>query len=210
MKVPLSALFSVDNVPKTFQKQHAPITVQGLLASFMANGDNLERTFAPWASTWPTVSDFRKSMPLCWPQHAKTSLSEELLDMTLLSCKVDRVALPLPPAVECPETRATDFVIEPGYTRGLLQQQRERFRADWDHVSRILPGTSFQRYLYHWLLVNTRSLYYEKPNLGAQPRREDRIVMCPYIDLFNHNDVGVSSLRPQVQIHTNVTERSKP
>lgn len=189
VKVPLSALLTVNDVPETFRNKLMPIRVHSLLASFLATGDNTDPAYAPWASTWPAFSEFRESMPLCWPQQGMAALSEELLNEVELK---SNAVLPMPPAIEPCDTRVPNTTYSSDDICGLLPTQRRKLRADWELVSRIIPGTSFEKYLYYWLVINTRSLYYEMPNVKTQPSREDCMVLCPFIDLFNHNDSGVS------------------
>ena len=61
---------------------------------------------------------------------------------------------------------------------------------DWAVVSKKFPKSSFGKYTYYWLIVNTRSFYYELPGIKAQPARDDRMVLCPFVDYFNHADHG--------------------
>lgn len=128
-------------------------------------------------------------MPLCWPQHGIPVVTEELLDETMLD---ESIVLPLPPAMRCPQTRARGPTSGARNSSGLLPAQRRKLRADWQLASGVFPDASFERFLYYWLVVNTRSFYFETPNFKTQPSREDRMVMVPFIDLFNHNDSGVS------------------
>lgn len=118
--------------------------------------------------------DIRKSMPLCWHQNKKDAWSAELLDEP---AEVDTVRLPLTPAMH-----------------DLLRTQKKKLKADWSSVLAIFPETCFETYVYCWLIVNTRSFYFEMPKVERQPPREDRMVLCPFVDLFNHSDVGVSRL----------------
>ncbi|KAI4157398.1 MAG: hypothetical protein L6R39_000680 [Caloplaca ligustica] len=195
VSVPLSALLTVDNVPARVRKQHGSISVHGLLASFLAFGENVEKTYAPWASTWPTVSDLCGSLPLCWPQYGAPTLTERLLDESVLD---EDLVLLLPPAIECPAVGAAGSAPRSDKRCGLLQTQRRKLRADWQAVSRIMPNASFESYLYFWLVVNTRSFYYEMPNVKTQPSREGCMAMVPFIDLFNHSDSGSDhALRPE-------------
>ncbi|KAL8954011.1 MAG: hypothetical protein Q9222_000172 [Ikaeria aurantiellina] len=97
---------------------------------------------------------------------------------------MDPAFLPFPPAICDPDAQGD------GTACGLLQAQRQRVRADWRIASAIRPETMFERYLYFWFIVNTRSFYYEKPGVKKHPPRLDRIAMCPYLDLFNHSVSG--------------------
>lgn len=199
MNVPLSALLTVNDVPEAFRTKHKGTTVHALLALFLATGDDVDRTYAPWASTWPTLCDIRESMPLCWPQQGMAASPEGLLDEMDPKNKVV-----LPPAIERFNTQMTKSKYEPSSTCGLLQVQRRKFRTDWEAVSRLDPDTSYEMYLYYWLIVNTRSFYYEMSNIRTQPSREDCMALCPFIDLFNHNDSGVCSLLLWIKTYTDV------
>ncbi|KAL8944283.1 MAG: hypothetical protein Q9216_000578 [Gyalolechia sp. 2 TL-2023] len=97
----------------------------------------------------------------------------------------------LEPAIQRVNTPMTNSTSWPSSMCGLLQKQRSKFRTDWETVSRIDPQTSYKRYLYCWLIVNTRSFYYKMPNIRTRSSREDCMVLCPFIDLFNHDDSGV-------------------
>ncbi|KAL8675245.1 MAG: hypothetical protein Q9168_000365 [Polycauliona sp. 1 TL-2023] len=188
VNVPFPALVTINTVPGAFRKKHKQITTQGLLASFLASS-NVEKTaYAPWASTWPSFADFRDAMPICWRQRGMTSLTEHLLDETTSH---DHADLPFPPAIDqSPKNVSCDW-LEANPTLDLLQKQRKKLKADWEIVGQALPNMSFEKYVHYWLLVNTRTFYFEMPNVKRHPPRDDRIVMCPFIDLFNHNDGGV-------------------
>ncbi|KAI4248423.1 MAG: hypothetical protein L6R40_000982 [Gallowayella cf. fulva] len=184
INVPLSALVGVETVPQTFRKQQKQITVQGLLASYLASTDIIDTTYAPWASTWPTPTDFRESLPICWSQIGMTALTEELLD------DHNNLDLPFPPAIERQANRDSDPKLHPSGTLGLLQEQKRKLRTDWRMIKETLPKTSFEKYVHFWFIVNTRTFYFENPNVKTHPPRHDCIVMCPFIDLFNHDDTG--------------------
>ncbi|KAL8839569.1 MAG: hypothetical protein Q9170_001673 [Blastenia crenularia] len=202
VNVPPSALLTVDNVPNKFRKTHETATVHGLLASFLAFGDEVDLIYGPWLSTWPSLSEFRKSMPLCWPEQSVAGVSEEMLDNKTPTKKTQ---LPLPPAIERPNSDiwSGDYSgLE--NTSGILQRQREKLKADWGLASRVVPDASFERYLYYWFIVNTRSFYYETSKCKGRPSREDCMVLCPFVDLFNHNDTGVSPLSSLLQVHADI------
>lgn len=149
--MPFSALLTTDSIPKAFRKQHKQTTVHALLASFLTSGGGIE---TPWASTWPTLADFRELMPICWRESGMASLSEELLNEPQAK---DGILLPVPPAIEWIESRRSDSNLESSSACGLLPAQRRKLRADWTAISGVLPETPFESYLYNWLVVNTRS-----------------------------------------------------
>lgn len=115
-------------------------------------------------------------MPLCWPQHGATALTERLLTEATLN---EEESLHLPPAIERLEIGARGPASKKSRTSGLLVTQRKKLRADWEIVSGILPDATFENYLHKWLVVNTRSLYHEMPTARTLPRREDHMVLCP-------------------------------
>lgn len=75
---------------------------------------------------------------------------------------------------------------------GLLYDQEKKFRRDWRFVSRVFPGRKLEEYRCGWLLVNTRSLYCDGLGGNRFSTSEERMVLCPFVDLFNHDDHGVS------------------
>ncbi|KAL2128829.1 hypothetical protein VTI74DRAFT_8593 [Chaetomium olivicolor] len=74
----------------------------------------------------------------------------------------------------------------------LLQKQQAKFARDWSAVQSSALRSSIparQDFLYAWLLVNTRTFYHETPRTARLPR-DDRMVLQPVADLFNHADRG--------------------
>ena len=170
LSVPASALFSINSIPRSFRSMHEGISSHGLLASFF--------TFAPrkhlsgyrsWMETWPRSEGF-SSFPMCWDDRCRSSGF-------------------LPPGMigRCWRSREEESEGEE-----LLCVQEKKFKRDWEVVSRIFPRRKVEEYRYGWLLVNTRSLYCD--GLGGKKfsSREERMVLCPFVDLFNHDDHGVS------------------
>lgn len=119
--------------------------------------------------TWPRSADF-DSFPMCWDNRCRSSTI-------------------LPPGMIGGRwgSREEEFEGE-----GLLCDQEKKFRRDWQVVSRIFPGSKMEDYRYGWLLVNTRSLYCDGIGGKRFKSREERMVLCPFVDLFNHDDHGVS------------------
>lgn len=66
-----------------------------------------------------------------------------------------------------------------------------KLQEDWKIVVQVVPEASFSTYIYHWLVVNSRSFYYEIPGFDVPASVDDRMVMCPFVDYFNHQDHGV-------------------
>ena len=73
-----------------------------------------------------------------------------------------------------------------------MYRQEKKLRADWDIVSKVFPDETLPEYTYYWLIVNTRSFYFKVSGRTVVQDHEDCMVLCPFIDYFNHNDHGVS------------------
>ena len=175
VKVPTSCLLTTDSIPQSFKDVNKALTVHGLLAAFIASGAKVNEPFyAAWQKTWPLAIEFQRSMPLLWPA-----------DLLLQGPRSENSLWP--PALRGWTSRcscATDG-------SGLLAAQEQRLETDWANVSKVSPDASYGAYVYAWLIVNTRSFYYDLPlRLGARTRN-DRIVLCPFVDLFNHSNHGV-------------------
>ncbi|OAG25717.1 SET domain-containing protein [Alternaria alternata] len=89
----------------------------------------------------------------------------------------------------------------PPACKTLLAKQRANLEKDWaTHSTHLPPSITKSLYTYTWLIVNTRTFYWEYPDLpNAHPRlpkrrpkltADDCYCMCPLIDYFNHSDNG--------------------
>lgn len=82
----------------------------------------------------------------------------------------------------------------------LLKKQRSKLEKDWQDLRSYIPSITKELYTYTWLIVNTRTFYWEYPDLPhvhpRLPKRrakltaDDCYCMCPFIDYFNHSDAG--------------------
>ncbi len=188
--MPISALLKTDSIPEHFKALHGGITAHGLLASFLAHGGSEVSFYSPWKATWPSLHDFQESMPMLWPELLRGPFY--CLGHTIPNIEIGEPSFLLPPAVG---GKWRNLVENSDSRReaGLLYRQEERLKADWEIVSKIFPDQTLSEYTYFWLVVHTRSLYYFDA-LGGEPRgnHDDRMVLCPFIDYFNHQDHGVS------------------
>ena len=167
ISVPVSALFSIESIPRGFRSLHTGISVQGILASFLASGfADHHHDILVWREMWPSMNEFRQTMPLLWPR--------------ILTHSSTRDSDGLPAAIGIESSR-------------LLDKQSRKLRKDWDVVKKVVPNVDYDKYVYNWLVVNTRSFYYEPPNERKPKSRDDCMALCPLADCFNHADEGVSS-----------------
>jgi hypothetical protein len=82
----------------------------------------------------------------------------------------------------------------------LLTNQRTKLEKDWNDLHMHIPSISKDLFMYTWLIVNTRTFYWEYPDLpNSHPRlpkkrkqltADDCYAMCPFMDYFNHSDKG--------------------
>jgi len=87
------------------------------------------------------------------------------------------------------DTALHAYLPKPALT--LLRKQQSKFARDWTAIQQASLDASVTRadYLYTWLLVNTRTFYHESARAAKLPR-DDRMVLQPVADLFNHADEG--------------------
>ncbi|KAI8998695.1 SET domain-containing protein [Trametes punicea] len=147
-----------------------------LLHKPSGKGDSLDSCFGPYVSTLPR--DF-SSHPLTWSINRKLGKEDPWSNYFL-----DHV----PPS-----------------TRKMVRMLSERFWADWEAIvavmrddptilsqssrseltamSIIAVKESFSDYLWAWLNVNTRCIYYRLRQSRSDP---DNFTMCPILDFANH------------------------
>jgi hypothetical protein len=77
----------------------------------------------------------------------------------------------------------------PGPAKKLLSKQQAKFARDWASVSAAFPELKEDAYTHGWLLANTRTFYFLNAALRRR-KKEDRMVLQPVADLFNHTDAG--------------------
>ena len=137
------------------------------------------------------MPQFEASVPKMWPASVHGSLGS--VDET------HHESYALPPAIggrfAHERLRSKSKFPKPS----LLEKQERKFQADWDFVSKAFPNPDADIYLYYWLIVNTRCFYYEFYDREPPEKHDDRMVMVPFMDYFNHSDQGVSLRRIYLQ-----------
>ncbi|AEO65160.1 b3621fe5-76f2-4528-af2b-83d8d1ad461d [Thermothielavioides terrestris] len=73
----------------------------------------------------------------------------------------------------------------PPPARALLRAQQAKFARDWAAVSAAFPALAPDAFRHAWLLTNTRTFYHETARTARLPH-DDRMVLQPVADLFNH------------------------
>ncbi|KAL7954773.1 hypothetical protein V8C34DRAFT_293412 [Trichoderma compactum] len=77
----------------------------------------------------------------------------------------------------------------PQASKDLLRKQQSRFFREWDLVSKAFPSIQQEEYLCAWFIINTRTFYYETPEMKKY-LPDDRMALLPVADFFNHADHG--------------------
>lgn len=93
----------------------------------------------------------------------------------------------------------------PVEAKDILTKQSTMFERDWGMFRNAFVETSKQDYLYAWLIVNSRSFYYETPDTLRFPWH-DRLALLPAADLFNHAGTGCS-VSYSIESYTITTDR---
>ena len=190
--MPINALLTIHSIPEKFKALHEGITAHGLLASFLAFSNDGMSQYTLWKASWPSLQDFQQSMPLLWPNILREPIDQEVSVSNVAGMGKN----PCEPFWALPPAIGARFggILEVDASRsaGLLDRQQEKLHADWKMVSKLFPNKGFLEYTYYWLIVNTRSFYFDVLPGNIQESHYNRIVLCPFVDLFNHSDHGVS------------------
>ncbi|KAK0723961.1 hypothetical protein B0T21DRAFT_293899 [Apiosordaria backusii] len=171
--VPTSSLRSLTTVRSKIRHALPPpapnnkgTPVHALLAADLT----LETPFAAikysaWHAIVPTRDEIFSSLPLAWPPSDYDKLHSLL----------------------------------PFQARTHLSKQKAKFEKDWELIRDVVfpalemppnRGTTYkQRFLYNWLLVNTRTFYHETPKT-ERLSKDDKMILQPVADLLNHADEG--------------------
>jgi len=69
------------------------------------------------------------------------------------------------------DTKLQELLSEAG--KALLENQNKKLALDWAAVSTAYPELEYEKYLYNWLIVNTRTFYFVDPKSKTQPAPDD-------------------------------------
>ncbi|KAH8812585.1 hypothetical protein F5884DRAFT_785858 [Xylogone sp. PMI_703] len=74
----------------------------------------------------------------------------------------------------------------------LVENQKRKLSADWPSISKSFPDLLYDRYLYNYFLVGTRTFYFTSPKIKTKRKltHDDCLALIPLADNFNHADVG--------------------
>ncbi|KAF2648297.1 SET domain-containing protein [Lophiostoma macrostomum CBS 122681] len=158
-----SSLVTVASPAVQGHKFPGHVTVHGRLAAFLATEyEKGKAVHKAWQDVWPSKQDFETTMPIHWSKEARECL--------------------------------------PVTSKVLLKAQRTKLNSDFDTIRPMYPSMSKPLFTYTWMIVNTRTFYWDYPDLStahpslpkkrAKLTADDCYAMCPFMDYFNHSDVG--------------------
>ena len=80
----------------------------------------------------------------------------------------------------------------PPASLAILEAQKRKVSLDWDAVASAFPTVPYDRYLFNWFVVSTRTFYYTSPEIeiNGPLDSDDCLALVPYADYFNHANVG--------------------
>ena len=139
------------------------------------------------------MQELQASMPILWPSFMREPLDRRGDPYYINGPRKDLIFI-FPPAIA---GRWAQYQMHEFWNvrdTAPVYQQEKKLKADWDIVSRVFPEKTLPVYTYYWLIINTRSFYFEVSGTEAAHGHDDHMVLCPFIDYFNHNDYGVSHL----------------
>ncbi|KAK0749578.1 hypothetical protein B0T18DRAFT_437070 [Schizothecium vesticola] len=163
LTVPTSCLRTLNTVPYRIRQPFPKdAPVHGVLAASLAL-DALAPNphFTAWNAVVPSRASLLSSLPIAWPSALLPFLPQPALD--------------------------------------LLAKQSANFARDWALFQAhplfpragVTPSITRIDYLYHWLLVNTRTFYHDLSwSTSTRLPAGDRMALQPVADLFNHADAG--------------------
>ncbi|KAI9733379.1 MAG: hypothetical protein M1834_003463 [Cirrosporium novae-zelandiae] len=191
--VPATALLTIDSIPTSFSAQFSDdITVHGLLAAFLhlAPAEILE-SYHCWQAVWPSLADFREIMPILWLQTPAELLPRKrkaLGGSNILEDEDQQDLCFLPPSISGCWGQFPSYNRKGRANAGHLVRQRRKLLKDFATIRKVFPNANFDDYTYYWLLVNTRTFYWEVNDTVRN--RDDCMALCPFADYFNHADEG--------------------
>lgn len=196
VQVPISTIFTIDDVPLDFKLRFADsATVQTVMAAFLTLGTQEQLAkFQLWFKTWPTRQDFQDSLPLLWPRELGGGTWPDSVTAEDTAVDVHQSPGLLPPCISSLWTsvkKAPRFKNYESEHQGLKPAQERRLGQAWADVNFAFPETDWKSFSYYWLILNTRSFYWVRPDQEPPENRNDAMALLPFADYFNHSDVEV-------------------
>ncbi|KAG2368530.1 hypothetical protein BDR07DRAFT_1390874 [Suillus spraguei] len=140
------------------------------------NEDSLDPHYGPYISTLPREFD---SHPLTWIVRSKSGTDSEFVGIPLLGY--------LPPSVHASLDKLHDRFCQDRAAVRAYMAANSYISSKYDaYLTNIDDSTS--DYIWAWLNVNTRCIYYR---LKASKEDPDNLTLCPILDFANHTPNGL-------------------
>ena len=229
MHVPRSSFLTPSAIPDSFccSSTKNLLSIHGLLAAYVAYDEaftSKSGKYAAWKATWPSLDDFRASLPLLWSDRCRGECGpwrEKTLELDGIS--------PSNSSEHVPKSSEEDasFSFLPASMLRMLDHQTFKYRQDFHMAISLIPSAenayrqspphAQDSFKYGWCIVNTRCLYYDhplSPNQSTQRGNDSYLandaspisptraatsnhfmVLCPVIDLLNHTANSTSACK---------------
>jgi hypothetical protein len=184
--IPTSLLLTADCIPAEFRNKHNKISIHGLLASFLTyEASNGSEQYQLWMATWPTMDDLEDVLPTFLDDSHRKPLNAQIKGTS-------KQFLILPPAIGGTSVSVEGVFNSSHLASSILAKQELKIKNDLEAAQQAFPDIDAVKYKYFWLMVNTRSFYYDMPMAFKPQSKDDKMILCPFVDYFNHEDHGVS------------------
>ncbi|KAG2416683.1 hypothetical protein HFD88_007899 [Aspergillus terreus] len=190
LMVPPKSMVNIDTIPESFVRRlPAGASKHAIIAAYLTL--EAPKDLDAWRNVWPQWADFEESMPILWPAHLRRSASKYQEEHVSRGPKI------LPPAASGLWNTFSNDPLEDDPVKeyqDLLAQQEERLTCAWDNVVAAFPDTDWETFVYHWLIVNSRSFYYVSPGKDVG-EWVDALTLVPFADYFNHANDDACDVR---------------
>ncbi|GES60059.1 ribosomal N-lysine methyltransferase [Aspergillus terreus] len=202
LMVPPKSMVNIDTIPESFARRlPAGTSKHAIIAAYLTL--EAPKDLDAWRNVWPQWADFEESMPILWPAHLRRSDSKYQEEHISRGPKI------LPPAASGLWNTFSNDPLEDDLVKeyqDLLAQQEERLMCAWDNVVAAFPDTDWETFVYHWLIVNSRSFYYVSPGKDVG-EWVDALTLVPFADYFNHANNDACEVRFVNQEYTFTANR---
>ncbi|KAK1783818.1 hypothetical protein QBC45DRAFT_398971 [Copromyces sp. CBS 386.78] len=177
LTVPSNTLRTYETVNPSIARGLLGISIHGLLAADLALDPSPSAKYRQWNAVCPTREDVWDSLPLTWDHRLRDFLPKKALELLLKQeAKFEK-----------------DWsMVQQSKLLSPRSGEKEHERSEEEEGEKLNKSITRDDYLYAWLLVNTRTFYHETPKT-KKFNKEDRMVLQPVADLFNHTSYDSSA-----------------
>ncbi|KAK3500743.1 hypothetical protein B0T13DRAFT_527126 [Neurospora crassa] len=178
LTVPSTTLRTYETVhPSISRALPKDISIHGLLAADLAFDPSPSVKYRQWNAVCPSREDIWDYLPLTWDRQLREFLPRKALELLLKQeAKFEKDWSMV----------QQSKLLSPG------PDQKENKSLEEKECGTLNKSITRDDYLYAWLLVNTRTFYHETPKT-KKFNKDDRMVLQPVADLFNHTSYDPSA-----------------